>query len=44
MSDKGFDMEKCKEYESMFQFNIEDKDLENGQAVNKISIFWAQFS
>ncbi len=38
MSDKGFDSDKCKEYESMFQFNIADKDLEDGQAVNKISI------
>ena len=38
MSDKGFDFDKCAEYESMFTFNPEDKDLEDGTAVNKISI------
>ena len=38
MSDKGFDFDKCKEYKSMFQFNVSDKDLEDGTACNKISI------
>ena len=38
MQDKGFDFDKCDKYESMFSFNMEDKDLEGGETCNKIAI------
>ncbi|MCR5543795.1 MAG: DUF3048 domain-containing protein [Eubacterium sp.] len=38
MQDKGFDFNKCKEYKSMFSFNMEDTDLEKGDTANKISM------
>ena len=38
MKDKGFDFDKCDKYESMFSFNMEDKDLEGGETCNKISV------
>ena len=38
ISDKGFDSDKSDAYKSMFQFNISDKNLENGKTCEKISI------
>ena len=38
ISDKGFDTNKCKEYKSMFSFNMDDKEPESGESCTKIAI------